>query len=139
VLLVGDAAGLASPQSGEGIRPAIESGLIAASTIVEAHSRYTRAELARYEDRLRQRFGIGRGRSRFVPQDATSHLGRILGPWLLRTPWFVRHVLLDRWFLHVHDAIQLFEEPGALEQVAEPAGDRFTRHLPPASSTRVDR
>ena len=38
VLLVGDAAGLAYPQSGEGIRPAIESGLIAASTIIEAHS-----------------------------------------------------------------------------------------------------
>ena len=43
VLLVGDAAGLAYPQSGEGIRPAIESGLIAASTIIEAHGQYTRA------------------------------------------------------------------------------------------------
>jgi geranylgeranyl reductase family protein len=104
VLLVGDAAGLASPQSGEGIRPAIESGLIAASTIIEAHSRYTSAELAPYEERLRERFGISRGRSRFGPQSSTSTLGRILGPWLLRTPWFVRHVLLDRWFLHVRDA-----------------------------------
>jgi flavin-dependent dehydrogenase len=103
VLLVGDAAGLAYPQSGEGIRPAIESGLIAASTIIEAHSQYTRAELARYEDRLGERFGINRGRSRFVPQGSPSQLGRILGPWLLRTPWFVRHVLLNRWFLHAQE------------------------------------
>ena len=103
MLLVGDAAGLAYPQSGEGIRPAIESGLIAASTIIEAHSRYTRVELARYEDRLRERFGISGGRSRFVPQGSPSQLGRILGPWLLRTPWFVRHVLLNRWFLHAHE------------------------------------
>ena len=103
VLLVGDAAGLAYPQSGEGIRPAIESGLIAASTIIEAHSRYTRTELARYEDRLRERFGISRGRSSFVSQALPSQLGRILGPWLLRTPWFVRHVLLNRWFLHAHE------------------------------------
>jgi flavin-dependent dehydrogenase len=29
VLLIGDAAGLAYPESGEGIRPAVESGLIA--------------------------------------------------------------------------------------------------------------
>ena len=34
VLLVGDAAGVADPQSGEGIRQAIESGLLAARTIV---------------------------------------------------------------------------------------------------------
>ena len=33
MLLVGDAAGLAYPQSGEGILPAIESGLLAAQTI----------------------------------------------------------------------------------------------------------
>jgi flavin-dependent dehydrogenase len=103
VLLIGDAAGLAYPQSGEGIRPAIESGLIAASTIVEAHGRYTSAVLARYEDRLRERFAISRGRSRFVLQGSTSQLGRTLGPWLLRTPWFVRHVLLERWFLHVQE------------------------------------
>ena len=36
VMLVGDAAGLAYPQSGEGIRPAVESGLLAASAIVGA-------------------------------------------------------------------------------------------------------
>jgi flavin-dependent dehydrogenase len=36
VVLIGDAAGLAYAQSGEGIRPAIESGLLAAGAIVAA-------------------------------------------------------------------------------------------------------
>ena len=103
VLLVGDAAGLAYPQSGEGIRPAIESGLIAASTVIAARRRYTRVELARYEDRLRERFGISRGHSSFVSRTLSPQVGRIFGPWLLRTPWFVRHVLLNQWFLHAHE------------------------------------
>jgi flavin-dependent dehydrogenase len=102
VLLVGDAAGLAYPQSGEGIRPAIESGLIAASTIITAQCRYSRSELRPYEDQLRKRFGIGRGSS-FVSQVLPRTLGPIVGPWLLRMPFFVRHVLLDRWFLHAHE------------------------------------
>ncbi len=40
VLLIGDAAGLAYKQSGEGIRPAIEAGLLAAQAISEAHGNY---------------------------------------------------------------------------------------------------
>src|SRR5262249_23976034 len=39
-LLVGDAAGLAYAESGEGIRTAIESGLMAAETILAARGRY---------------------------------------------------------------------------------------------------
>ena len=39
----------------------------------------------------------------------------------------------------VPGATHLFEEPGALERVAELAGDWFTRHLPPASSMRIGR
>jgi flavin-dependent dehydrogenase len=101
VMLVGDAAGLASPRSGEGIRPAIESGLLAASTIVRAHGCYTADRLAQYERALRERFG---GDPALAPvREWPSTMGRLLGPWLLRTPWFVRHVLLDRWFLHADD------------------------------------
>ncbi len=59
VLLAGDAAGLAYPQSGEGIRPAIESGLLAAATIIEANGRYSRSRLEPYEPRLQARFGSG--------------------------------------------------------------------------------
>jgi 2-polyprenyl-6-methoxyphenol hydroxylase-like FAD-dependent oxidoreductase len=102
VLLVGDAAGLAYPQSGEGIRPAIESGLIAASTIIQAHNRYSRSRLRPYEDQLRDRFGIGRGSS-FMSRVLPRTLGPVLGPWLVRTPFFVRHVLINRWFLHAHE------------------------------------
>jgi flavin-dependent dehydrogenase len=40
LMLIGDAAGLAYPQSGEGIRTAVESGLLAAETIVSAKGTY---------------------------------------------------------------------------------------------------
>ena len=100
--MVGDAAGLAYPQSGEGIRPAIESGLIAASTIVEANGRYTRDRLEPYERHLRNRFGVpwlADLLSRAVPAGAAAATARRL----LDSPWFVRHVVLDRWFLHAHE------------------------------------
>jgi flavin-dependent dehydrogenase len=99
VILVGDAAGLAYPQSGEGIRPAIESGLIAAATIAAAGGRYTRDRLAPYEARLRERFSdqpLTRLIARTVPASVTASLAT----WLFDRPSFVRHVLLDRWFLH---------------------------------------
>jgi menaquinone-9 beta-reductase len=102
VILVGDAAGLAYPQSGEGIRPAIESGLMAAATVIAADGRYTRARLAQYEDRLRARFGdqpLVRLLSRSIPSGMTASLAA----WLFDRPSFVRHVLLDRWFLHAAD------------------------------------
>ena len=99
VLLVGDAAGLAYAQSGEGIRPAIESGLIAAATIVQAQGRYTRERLDAYQERLRARFATGP-----IPQLLSRILSASLGTArlsrLLEKPAFVRHVVLDRWFLH---------------------------------------
>jgi flavin-dependent dehydrogenase len=99
VLLAGDAVGLAYPQSGEGIRPAIESGLLAASTIIDACNDYSAERLAAYDRRLATRFGDGRssgqGPSRLVPEGAAVWLGVRL----LAFPWLVRHVVLDRWFL----------------------------------------
>src|SRR5207249_3340589 len=57
VLLIGDAVGLADRQSGEGIRPAIESGLLAAASILEADGQ-RRQELGTiYSSRLHARFG----------------------------------------------------------------------------------
>jgi flavin-dependent dehydrogenase len=102
VVLIGDAAGLAYPQSGEGIRPAIESGLLAAAAIVGAKSRYRREDLAGYGEKLRARFGmsaVARMLSNAIPHTVSS----ALAPSLFASPWFVRHVLLDRWFLHVHE------------------------------------
>jgi flavin-dependent dehydrogenase len=56
-LLVGDAAGLALAPSGEGILAAVESGLIAADTLLHATGRYGRDHLACYAARIEQRFG----------------------------------------------------------------------------------
>jgi flavin-dependent dehydrogenase len=98
VLLIGDAAGLAYPQSGEGIRPAIESGLIAAETILEAHGHYAGSLWHRYRRRCDRRFGAGRSRIDWVP----TTLKQWAAGQLLETGWFSRRVLLDRWFLHAH-------------------------------------
>jgi flavin-dependent dehydrogenase len=99
VLLVGDAAGLADPQSGEGIRPAVLSGLAAARTIVAAGGRYTRERLEPYNTWLRDAVGVRatkrRGIGQFVPAAAWIPLARRL----LASPAFVRHVVLDRGFL----------------------------------------
>ena len=102
VLLIGDAAGLAYSQSGEGIRPAIESGLLAAYTLIEVNGCYTRDRLERYQQRCRTRFDASpllRSLSRAVPTALTVKAAG----WLLDVPWFVRHVVLNRWFLHSLD------------------------------------
>jgi flavin-dependent dehydrogenase len=99
VLLVGDAAGLAYPESGEGIGPAVQSGLFAARAIIEAAGRYTRERLQRYDTSLREAFGIGtpvlRAMARLVPPAVWTPLAR----GLLLNPAFVRHVVLNRGFL----------------------------------------
>jgi flavin-dependent dehydrogenase len=102
VVLIGDAAGIAYPQSGEGIRPAIESGLLAASAIVESRGRYSAERLATYEHRLRRRFGGARRRPA-LSKAVVERLGASLLPWLLRNPWFTRHLVLDRWFLNARE------------------------------------
>lgn len=99
VMLAGDAAGLAYPESGEGIRPAIESGLLAATSIVNADGHYPYDRLQPYEARLRERFGPPPSR-RLLPSAWPSGLSAACLPWLLGQRWLVRHLVLDRWFLH---------------------------------------
>jgi flavin-dependent dehydrogenase len=96
-LLVGDAAGLAYPQSGEGIGPALESGRLAAQTILAARGRYGRADLEPYRRALEARFGPRRTQDvfRLVP----GPLRAWLGGQLLSHPLTNRHLVLDRWFL----------------------------------------
>ncbi|WP_455233920.1 NAD(P)/FAD-dependent oxidoreductase [Thiogranum longum] len=99
VLLIGDAAGLAYPQSGEGIRPAIESGLLAARTVIEAGGDYSSARLEAYRSRLIGRFGDRKpGNASVLPAGVRN----VIGGWLLGSRWFTRHVVLDQWFLHAH-------------------------------------
>jgi flavin-dependent dehydrogenase len=99
VLLIGDSAGLADRQSGEGIRPAIESGLLAAATIMEVQ-RSEQAKLAPVlAGKMQARFGATSSTNRLaacIPSSMTQLAAR----WLMRSHWFTRRVLLDHWFLH---------------------------------------
>jgi flavin-dependent dehydrogenase len=88
VVLVGDAAGMAAPASGEGILPALISGRLAAEAILESR-------LADYAARLEDRLGR-RAPERRIP----DRIAGLLGAALLAIPSFARHVVLDRWFLH---------------------------------------
>jgi flavin-dependent dehydrogenase len=94
VLLVGDAAGLAYPESGEGIRPAIESGRLAGETLIAASGRCTREHLQPYADELRRRHPAATPTPALL-KSAFAAAGRLL----LGSSAFTRHVLLDRWFL----------------------------------------
>lgn len=122
VLLAGDAAGLAYPYSGEGIRPAIESGILAGRTVLEAGGRYEREALAPYERRLAERLGPREGGRRLpllrlLPDRAL----RVIAARLLGSRWFVRRVVLDRWFFH------------AADPPLEPDGVRFGEARPRAA------
>jgi flavin-dependent dehydrogenase len=96
VMLVGDAAGLAYPQSGEGIRPAVESGLLAAHAALKANGRYDETTLRPYASAIFERFG----EQRQAGAEQLTPLRQWLGRHLLNTGWFTRRVVLDQWFLH---------------------------------------
>jgi geranylgeranyl reductase family protein len=103
LLLVGDAAGLADPRSGEGIRPAIESGLLAAEVLLQARGRYDRTELLPYESAMVRRFGRREAPpvsalATLVPEALRPRIAR----WALSSHFIAKHVILDRWFLHRH-------------------------------------
>ncbi len=98
-VLIGDAACLASPQSGEGIRPAIESGLLAAECIAAAHGRYSQERLESYRTRLHRRRSRWAARATAIgshlPPGSIAPIGRLL----LGSHWFVRNIVLNQWFL----------------------------------------
>ena len=75
-LLVGDAAGLAYAASGEGIRPAVESALLAAQVVVAARGRYGQADLEPYRRALEARFGTGRAALRLPIPAGLAGRGR---------------------------------------------------------------
>ena len=91
IVLIGDAAGLAHPQSGEGIWPAVESGLLAARSIVNQQM-----ETYRSPSLIATRAPASAASiARLLPPTVAAFLGRNL----LRTRWFVRDVVLNSWFL----------------------------------------
>jgi flavin-dependent dehydrogenase len=101
LLLIGDAAGLAYSQSGEGIRPAIESGLLAAKTILTAEGKYSRERLESYRALIARRFGgSGKDWATSLGRHLPARLINLFGQRLLGVRWFAREVVLNRWFLH---------------------------------------
>ena len=101
VLLIGDAAGLAYSQSGEGIRPAIESGLLAARVILEAAGDYRRARLETYRTGLVERLGTDRpSLAARLFQRLGTRIQKALVRRLIRSPRFVRDSVIRDGFLH---------------------------------------
>jgi flavin-dependent dehydrogenase len=99
ILLIGDAVGLAESQSGEGMRPAIESGLLAATSILETNGQSRDQLKAVFSEKMRCRFGdvsATGGLLTYVP----APMKQLAASWLMSTHWFNRRVLLDQWFLH---------------------------------------
>ena len=99
MVLAGDAIGLAYDRSGEGIRPAVESAVIAAEIIAGAGGSFGESAFADYERRLRERFGE-RGAETDPPAWIPTGLRRSVATKLLGTGWFSRYFVLDGWFLH---------------------------------------
>jgi flavin-dependent dehydrogenase len=98
--LVGDAAGLAYPKSGEGIRPAVESGLLLARALAGGSDPAAPEALARYEASVVARLGArGPGATGRPPRWQAALAGR-----LFALPWFARRVVVERWFLNRHAA-----------------------------------
>jgi len=102
VLLIGDSAGLAYPQSGEGIRPAVESALLATQVILDCQGDYRRENLLPYVDRLEAHFGQREpapGLMERLPAGFRQTIARAL----MKNRWFARNILTSRWFLHAWD------------------------------------
>jgi flavin-dependent dehydrogenase len=103
VVLIGDSAGLAYAQSGEGIRTAVESGLLAGLVIQLARGQYSRDSIRLYSALLTQRFAPKRrlinAISAIVPRALRSAAARQL----LKTRSFCTRVVVESWFLRDHE------------------------------------
>ena len=96
VLLAGDSAGMAYGRSGEGIRPAVEAGLLAARALLQDGD-----PVDRYRRAVIERLGVRYGRVRSGPTDWVPRRwrGPLFGDLIGRT-WIAGPLVVDRWFLH---------------------------------------
>ena len=101
VILIGDSAGLAYPQSGEGIRPAIESAILAAGVICSCENDYSKNKLQPYNDLMQQRFGERQPEPDLMER-LPMFVKRIFASQLMKTHWFTKNVVTDKWFLQSH-------------------------------------
>jgi len=101
VLLIGDSAGLAYPQSGEGIRPAVESAMLAADVIRACENDFSKTKLQSYPESMEQRFG-----QRLPAPDTMERLPmfvkRLFASRLMKTHWFTKNIVTEKWFLQTH-------------------------------------
>jgi geranylgeranyl reductase family protein len=105
ILLVGDAAGLAFPASGEGILPAVESGILAAEAILAAGGRYDTSKLSSYAAALEHRFGKATpSLLERTAQQLPAPMVRLLAKQLVQNRRFLQGVILEKWFLHRQQA-----------------------------------
>jgi flavin-dependent dehydrogenase len=99
VALIGDAAGLAYAKSGEGIRPAVESGLLLARALSGARDVADPGALAAYARSLTARFGARSAASEPSAPPTPAWQAALAGR-LLAIPSFARRVVVERWFLN---------------------------------------
>ena len=98
LLLLGDAAGLAYTQSGEGIRPAVESALMAAE-LIEGLGEFSAQALQPYSEAIARRFG-NRTAKQGAGLELPDWVKMPLASSLMRSHWFTRKVVTEKWFLH---------------------------------------
>ena len=101
VLLIGDAAGLAYPQSGEGIRPAVESAMLAADVIRNSAGNYSSVRLQPYVQQMEARFGK-RSPSPDWLERLPMSIKKIFASQLMKTHWFTKNIVTEKWFLQSH-------------------------------------
>ncbi|HEX8895266.1 MAG TPA: hypothetical protein VF783_18210, partial [Terriglobales bacterium] len=88
-------------ESGEGIRPAVESGLIAAYAILSAEGTYSVSKLSVYSQLLNSRLEGERSRLDAISKILPHTLKEFVGRALLRNRTFCRNVVMNRWFLRI--------------------------------------
>ena len=98
VMLIGDSVGLAHPQSGEGIRPAVESAVIAAEAILSADRKYSSANLQPYQVKMIERFGQRQAKPGLM-EKLPAPIKRFFASLLMKTHWFTTRTVTNRWFL----------------------------------------
>jgi geranylgeranyl reductase family protein len=98
VLLIGDSVGLAYPKSGEGIRPAVESAIMAADVIRSCESDYRINKLQPYQELVEHRYGR-RSPGLTAIEKLPMEIKRVLAGNLMKTKWFTKKIVTDRWFL----------------------------------------
>lgn len=67
-MIIGDAAGLASPLTGEGVSFAVQSGILAANIAVEAVEMKSPLHIAKYDDQLKKSIGNELRDSRWIAE-----------------------------------------------------------------------